>query len=733
MFHPPYGWTTTAGLVAGMLLGNPNALFLAGFAGFFSFLFWQRLRVHRSFLILGLAVVAGTFRAPSPEVRVAPGKASVHGTLESWQSTGAGVRGKLLVSRWGEQRFTPPQSVRFFGGDDWPEEPRGSALTFKARVYPPWHGRNPGAVERPPAFYASGPPEWEPGTAMFWHRRQGEVRRACERVFSGVTARFAQAILLGQGSALYPEERRVFRQTGTSHLVAVSGLHIGMAALLGGLLGSSLGLRGKALGAVAFALSYALMAGGSASATRAATMVSFAALGVLMGRARPGKQWVGIVLPWLVFSQPNLLNSIGFHLSLGAVLGILYFLDQHERARSKWLGGLSVSLGAQLGTLPTQVNIFGEVSALATLPNLIAVPLTGILFPSFLLALSFPEESFFSRSSDLLCRSLFYLLHWFSVWLPHLTHLPKPSPWALCGFWSWLLLWFCWAPRGKRFVRLHRAVLFCFVLLLFVPKPSPEGPWFVFLDVDQGDASVLRLSDGSTWVVDTGDTRGPGDMASNVLLPFLRDQGIHSLDGVIISHFDQDHSGSLEPLCRSLLPEKVFVPWAPKPPFVPLAGPLYVRVAKGDTLHQGEDCEIVALHPPRDVPDSIQDDRNELSLVLWVRDGPLRLLFTGDIEEKGEAILGNHLAEVDVLKVAHHGSKTSSTEPVLEEVGTPLAVISCGRNNRYGHPHPSVVEALTKRGMRILRTDESGAVMVSLNGGKMVVETMRERAGDSFP
>ena len=284
--------------------------------------------------------------------------------------------------------------------------------------------------------------------------------------------------------------------------------------------------------------------------------------------------------------------------------------------------------------------------------------------------------------------------------------------------------------RRKRLLKiclpLYMAAFLC--LLFYRNRP----PWQVaFLDVGQGDCAVLQEESGRTVVIDCGssDEKGVGTYR---LLPYLKYMGAQKVDAVFVSHADEDHiSGIRELLEQTELPVEHMVCYAEvgekMEPLLCLAAEREVPVLgmiAGNSLHIGQ-MQMTCLAPG--VGD-ISSDENNRSLVLLAEQEGVRMLFTGDMgeEEEGRLLEQIYPLTAQILKVGHHGSATSTSVPFLQEVSPGLAVISCGENNRYGHPAPETVERLMEADVRIYKTPENGAVILQIKRGKIRVNCWRK-------
>ena len=270
-------------------------------------------------------------------------------------------------------------------------------------------------------------------------------------------------------------------------------------------------------------------------------------------------------------------------------------------------------------------------------------------------------------------------------------------------------------------------------ILLAAPvdtRRAPEGLRITMLDVGQGDASLVETPMRRRILVDAGGSpRGTFDVGERVVSQALWAMGIQSLDVVAVTHDDADHLGGAASVVANFHPREVWLPegaqhWPPGPGIERLraaaikAGASLRHLARGSNLLL-PGAEVLVMNPPSRTPGGVQDTLpdNESSLVLLVRHAGRLALLTGDAGARTERLLMNLLPAIDVLKVGHHGSRTSTSAGFIAAARPKVALISCGRNNRFGHPSREVVERLAKAGARLCRTDLDGAVSVELLGG----------------
>ena len=258
-----------------------------------------------------------------------------------------------------------------------------------------------------------------------------------------------------------------------------------------------------------------------------------------------------------------------------------------------------------------------------------------------------------------------------------------------------------------------------------VPLPPPNTLRMVVLDVGQGDSTIVRLPDGTSLLIDAGGLAGTSfDIAGRVVLPALRALGVQRLHALVLTHGDPDHIGGADAVIQRLRPESVWE-GVPVPPHAGLralfasageARAVWRTVRPGDVERAGG-VEIRILHPPG--PDwERQRVRNDDSIVVQIDHGDVTILLPGDIGAATERLIlpSLHLGRTVILKAAHHGSATSSADEFLEAIHPDAVIFSSGRDNRFGHPAPVVVERFAGRGIPMFNTADDGAVFVETDG-----------------
>jgi len=562
----------------------------------------------------------------------------------------------------------------------------------------------------------------------WWPARRIAIARTAIR--NAVIARFdgsansglVLALVLGDYSLVDRRQWGLFNATGTQHLVTVSGLHIGIAAMLGYGFGSLLalpfrrsGMRRQHVAAASawlVALAYALLAGGSTPTLRSLLMLSLFLLLRLLRRESGIGATLWAAFAAIVIADPLAATSIGFWLSFGAVAVLMAGL-QWRRQRFGFISNLVAPQWVVfVGLAPLLLACFGQLPLVSMLANLLAVPWSSfVLMP----ALLFSTLCGFAQPAlnTLVTTALDYLCLWL-MWCRNLpvTALSLPSESTVPSIIALALAAvFFLLPRGL-WLRPQALVLIAAMALSASDQSSPgsRGPAAgVSMDVfDVGQGLAVLVSNGDHHLLfDTGAAWGDDfDAAQIAVLPFLRSRGIENLDALIVSHADMDHAGGVRSVLDAVRVDRIF------------AGEPVVAAASAQPCASGQrwnlgDAQLTMLHPLV----GSRTDGNNASCVLLIEYRGRRLLLTGDIEAPAEralladALAGQALAAgVDVLVAPHHGSHSSSTAEFLRRMHPVHVVFAVGYRNRYGHPHADIVERYRRLGSVIHRSDRDGMI-----------------------
>ena len=531
-------------------------------------------------------------------------------------------------------------------------------------------------------------------------------------------------------------------------MLSISGLHVAIIAGSVILLLQALRLsRGIAsLLAVAITIGYVMIIGAPAPALRSAIMLA----GVAASKAtqRPTSPWAGLAVGAFVpLISPRTALDLGYQLSVVGIAGLIASASLSKRLLEKRLEGwrlriakdLLTSAVATIITAPIIAWYFGRLSLIAPLSNLAAGPVISILQPLLFLSLTFapiePIARFFADAAHPLLAA-FDATASLAASIPGSSIEVIPSlVTAVAGGGAVILMTIASVSRypGRPLV----AGCACLSLVVFspvIPIAHSGGMEMHVLDVGQGDAILVR-SDRGRWIIfDAGRAWKSGDAGRSTIIPYVKARG-GSVAAFILSHAHADHAGGAVSVLRSLEPAEFWDSAFPQ------GSAIYDRTLRAardagvewNRVHAGDRIAVDGIAVTFLAPDSVWTaslaDPNDASTIALLQYGSSRFLLVGDAEAEEERWLLNRVRSdlrADVLKVGHHGSSTSSTDAFVAAVNPSLAVISVGADNDYGHPSADVLAVLTRAGARILRTDESGTIVIRSDGSHISVRAAGE-------
>ncbi len=636
---------------------------------------------------------------------------------DDFDAVAPGPRTALAAgARWElRARLRAPRGLRNPGGFD------AEAYALAQRIAATGYVREPDLAR--PLSAPSGIDAW----------RERLSRRIVAQV-PQASSRFVRALALGDTQALDDRDWEILRANGLTHLIAISGFHVGLVAGFFALAASAIwriapGMarrlpRQHAAGAaaVAGALVYAAVAGFALPTMRTALMIAVVAAAHWSRRPQRGSESLALAAMALLLVDPLAALAPGFWLSFAGVVWLLWCLPPRPGASRRPLRDFfSAQAVATLGLLPLSAALFGQASLAGPLANLIAVPwwslvvvplsLMGLAAESIRAGLGAHFWTFAARAFDATWPGFEAMADtgMAAYWLPEAAWYALPLA-TLGAF--WLLL-----PRGAPAKPL---AMLLWLPLLWPQRGLPKSgeAELTAIDVGQG-LSVLVRTSGHVLLYDMGPAVRDGyDAGERAVLPALRAMGVRKLDRIVVSHADNDHAGGLEAVRRALRTDDALAPDG-----APIAK---TRACRSGDEWRWDGVRFRILHPPPDFPYL----GNEASCVLRIETTHGAALLTGDI---GEVIERRLLREApaavraDAVWVAHHGSRGSSDPAFVAATGARYAVVSAGYGNRFKHPNPAVVERWQEAGAEVATTFDSGAVQVRLTADGITLTARRRQ------
>jgi len=600
----------------------------------------------------------------------------------------------------------------------------------------------------------------------------------------------SKALLLGDRSDISIELRERFNRSGVGHLLAISGLHVGIVATAAYMLFRFVtswipllrktGWVGKTAASLTImpVLAYGFLAGMSPSTQRAVMMVAVFLLTLLWDRDQDLTNTICIAAAAILIIHPPSLFSISFQLSFVAVLAIVWGMDlvqsfvndrlDGHRVITKLIMFLVVSGLAILGTAPLVMVYFNQVSLIGIVVNLIAIPLVGFMaVPLGLLGVFF--YFFIPSVANLLLLGCHWILGLAMVIIRFFSDMPwaaletiTPSLIEICLYYLTLSAGFIWIYQNKNRQSKRPASgkpgiawITVTISLLAAGWLVDGGYWLnqrfwsrnlrvTVFDVGQGSAALVELPQGATMLIDGGGFSGTSafDTGRNIIAPYLLSRKILTVDTMVLSHPNSDHLNGLIYIGKKFKVKKAITNNQP-------ADTMGYRLLMQTLKEQGIETpsfrtldrsrairggQIEILYPPRDFLSNgqtrQQQDKNNNSIVIKATCGRHAVLFPGDIMALGEKVLAStrkHGLQSTVLVSPHHGSDTSSTPMFLSNVAPDIVIVSCGWRNRFGLPSAAVMNRYADRGCQVLRTDVDGAVQIWTDGEKLRVKSNRPR------
>lgn len=684
---------------------------------------------------------------------------------------------KAILIRSGSTKNYPIRNIKCTGKEEKINSLReGMHVRLEGMLVLPELPRNPGQFNRriyesgkKIDFYLENPTvlevkEQRSGVREVVEIWKTEMMNRCEKIYPDEEAGILEAMLFGEKSELSGDIKELYQAAGISHVLVISGLHISLLALaVAGIL-RRLGFPMPVwvMLSVGVLAGYGILIGQPTTAVRALLMFFVLQGARLLGRSYDLLSALAFAGILMLLDNPDLILDGGCRLSFCAVIGVGWYVSEKnkifrsigekEKRKNRGKGGKGSSAGAILEniragwylwlfTLPVMLDTFYQVSVVGILWNLVAIPLLPVIIASGGLGVVLAGWNIFlgslAGSPAYGMLQLYQEIGNISEKLPVGMWTPgQPSKPVIAGYYLVIFLLVLvekqLIKREKRWKirKIFPGMELCsmLLLLLLMAHPWQQREKITFLDVGQGDASLLQ-SGGQTLLLDGGST-SQKNVGTYVILPYIKQQGISCLEAVVLTHTDQDHINGVTEVLEEgkkgwLTVKNLMYPYWMEgteqgkqlKKLAEEAGASCRKIRAGDRLTIGK-AEAVVLYPKEQ--EKIAEP-NAGSLVLFWKWEGVRAMFTGDLPEEKERELLQNLPACEILQVGHHGSATSTCREFLEQVQPSLAVISCAMKNRYGHPSPDTVDRLKKTGCEIRYTMKSGAITIRKRGREILV------------
>ncbi len=552
------------------------------------------------------------------------------------------------------------------------------------------------------------------------------------------SAPLISALLFGDRSMIDDQLITVYQQLGIIHLLSISGLHVSAIFSMIYFLLNRLGVTRERSAIIVVSLlpCYILLTGASPPVVRASvTLMGFFILYIMK------KRWMNldllsVVFLVLLFYQPQYIYHLGFQLSFIISFSIILSQSILLLSSNKIVTLFLLSFICQLVASPLLMNSLNGFSLISPFVNLIFVPLyvffiLPICLFSFILLILVP--GFFPIFGWIIDELINQTNHFAFLLndIPFTTFpigsLSSTSTTIFCTILFWCIVQF---EKKRKLIISFFPLFLLFISLFFIHAYSPTGE-VRFIDIGQGDSILIKRPFGKgTYLIDTGgktefneekwrEKKHPYSVGKDTLIPFLKSEGIYHLNLLVLTHADFDHIGAATDLLKEIKVDQILItPGSEVRPemkkIIKIATTKKIKLTYSKIgMSWGEKDETFKVISPED---ETYEGNND-SIVISAKMGGLKWIFTGDLEKEGEdKLLKTYQQKIDVLKVGHHGSSSSTSDQWLNILKPRIAIISAGRNNLYHHPHPSVIKKLTDRGIQIYSTQEEGMISYLYRG-----------------
>lgn len=577
----------------------------------------------------------------------------------------------------------------------------------------------------------------------FIHNIQKYIRDTINGTLTDEEGNLLLAILLGDKDKLSEDIQESFKTSNLSHMLAVSGAHVSyiILGLTYVLQNSIIGKKNGKIVCIIFLLVFMAITNFTPSVTRACIMAILTLFSSIIYRKSDVYTNISVAALITLIFNPYSLLDLGFQLSYGGTIGIIIFIKriQEKKSNSKVINYIKqmalVSIYANIIIIPIMMYHFNTVSFTFIISNIMASPILGIIvITGFLFIIASITVKPLTRLIAIFIKPILSILIKISQICSKLpfSNILVVTPYMFNVISYYAIILYCIKSKKNNKCKIIICLLIVLILINFIIYIFPQKLRIFFIDVGQGDSTLIITPDKKTVLIDGGGSDS-FDVGEKVLLPYLLDRRILKIDYVLISHFDTDHCGGILTIMEKVKVKNIIISEQAEHSenyerFKKLMIHKKIRlieVKKGDKIKIGRYSEFKILFPTSRLLS--ENPLNNNSIVAQFNYNNFKMLFTGDIEKLAEQqILKAEKAEIraDILKVAHHGSKTSSIPEFIKAVKPKIALIGIGKNNTFGHPNQQTIKNLENIKCRIYRTDLQGEIIIKIDQkGRMNVKS----------
>lgn len=545
------------------------------------------------------------------------------------------------------------------------------------------------------------------------------------------------SIFLGQSSYLSSEDIDTYRDMGLAHLLAVSGLHIGIISGFISFTLSNLGIKRKINIIITLSIIwiYGYLIGFPPSILRSSIMFTILYYSQLIHEPYDSINSLSLAMFILLIINPYYIFNLGFQLSFVATFSILIFTPRIRHRfypfRNKITQSLSSILGVQIGLLPFQAYYFNNINLISIIANLIIIPIISFSLILGFLMIIFTNLHGISGLIGINLENLLNIEGNMLNWLNgiNINSLKVFSPEIITGIIFYIILFvifdfFNIKKLNKTIVKVLTIYLIFLILVNTHAVVNDKSIELHFIDVGQGDSILIRTK-RADYLMDTGGSFfGDYNIAEGITLPYLEKLGINKLDGLLITHFDADHSQGVPLILNTLDVGYLFSTYLPDDEetlnSIKSSDATSIILKENHRLKLDDSITLDIIWPRN----TSNLDSNNSSMVSILKTNGTNILLTGDIEREAEYLIKDKIIDdIHIIKVPHHGSNTSSTDEFLQSIRPNDAIIQVGRNNLYNHPSDAVLNRYKSLGTTIYRTDKMGLVKVVIDEDNYEIDT----------